>query len=113
MSNGSKCPTTTAVSIGFYVACRLRVTAQELPQPLHAVGIHLRIDADDGNVFRESLGDEQPIEWVFVVRRHRGEQCRMLGFDWQNVEIVGRDLRFHERSVWLRQGIFTESDFDR
>ena len=42
---------------------------QILPQPRHAVGVEFRINADDGNVFREGLGYKQAVEGVFVVQR--------------------------------------------
>jgi hypothetical protein len=90
----------------------LRVVAHPLPQPLDAVSVKLTINADDRNILCQSLRDEEPVERVFVVELHRGEQGHMPGFDGQNVEIIGRNLCFHELLVRLWQSVLAELDLD-
>ena len=79
------------------------VVAHQLPEPLHAVGVKLDVSADDRDIFRQRLREQQSVERIFAMQFHRCEQRRVFWQDWEYFDVVGGNMSFHKRLIRLRK----------
>ena len=73
-----------------------------LPEPLDAVLIERRINADDWHTLHTRLGNKQPVEWVPVMSGESRQDIGIFYGNWEDVHPeVSHGLR-NPRAVWQR-----------
>ncbi len=73
------------------------------PMPGDAVCVESDITGNQRNVFRHRLGNQQPVERVFVMERQVGDQRQMIVGDVQPLEVGARYMLWKKNLESPRQ----------
>ena len=81
------------------------------PKMFHRVVVESCVSADDRNLFDYRLINDEPVEWVTMMKRQCRKRCRMTGLDGQNQKTVLNNAPIkspstNQRKVCVSRSIF-------